>query len=70
MSHGVEAETRGLLCFLLLRNHAMPTHPEQERFVELLQLRTFFNTLAHTPLNSTHGPKPSQPLNHSAFRTG
>lgn len=42
MSHGTEAETRGLLRFLLIRNHAMPTHPEQRRFGELLQLRTFF----------------------------
>lgn len=48
MSYGIEAEARGLLCFLLIRNHAMPTHPEQRRFGELLQLRTFFIALAHT----------------------
>ncbi len=46
--HGTEPETGGLLRFLLIRNHAMPTHPEQRRFGELLQLRTFFIALAPT----------------------
>jgi len=46
--HGTEPETGGLLRFLLIRNHAMPAHPEQRRFGELLQLRTFFTASGPT----------------------
>jgi hypothetical protein len=47
MSCGTESETGGLLRVLLLRNGAMSAHPEQRPFVELLQLRTFFNAMGH-----------------------